>query len=191
MTKNIQEQKKYNICTECGASDSCKEVDWEEYKNIKTKFQLVGFEQENTSICGHATCNASHNGKPHTQAQCANSIECCHNKPKETESSESSVVEEDLRDVLTEELHTVLELAKQMQPNNDAEFIAVALPNLHVRMFHYIEKALHLAETRAKRERDIEWTANLRHMKQYDLQEGTFVTSEMVATVIRDLNELT
>lgn len=35
------------------------------------------------SICGHVTCNASHDGKPHTKAQCSNSIECCHKEPKE------------------------------------------------------------------------------------------------------------
>ena len=35
--------RQYKICTECGASDSQKEVGYKEYKEIKEKYGLVGY----------------------------------------------------------------------------------------------------------------------------------------------------
>ena len=35
-------------------------------------------QEQMKSICGHPTCKASFNGKPHTKNNCANSIGCCH-----------------------------------------------------------------------------------------------------------------
>ena len=35
-------KRKYIICEECGATDSCKEVNWEEYKEIKKQKGLYG-----------------------------------------------------------------------------------------------------------------------------------------------------
>ena len=34
-------KKKQTICTECGASDSCKKVDFKEFMKIKKKFGLI------------------------------------------------------------------------------------------------------------------------------------------------------
>lgn len=39
--KTVEEVKRYNICGECGASNSCKNVNFKEYMEIKTKFNLV------------------------------------------------------------------------------------------------------------------------------------------------------
>ncbi len=33
--------KKYTICKECGASDSCQKVSWQEYREIKRKLNLT------------------------------------------------------------------------------------------------------------------------------------------------------
>lgn len=46
ITNNIYMKKeiKYKICEECGASDSQIEVDYDEYKKIKKKFNLVGID---------------------------------------------------------------------------------------------------------------------------------------------------
>ena len=53
------------------------------------------------------------------------------NKPK-------SVEEVSLRDFIEEQLYTMLEVTSVMQPKSDKEFIAVALPNLHTKVFERI-----------------------------------------------------
>jgi hypothetical protein len=37
----MNKEKYYIICEECGASDSCQEVNWEGYRIIKRKFNLI------------------------------------------------------------------------------------------------------------------------------------------------------
>jgi hypothetical protein len=44
-----------------------------------------------------------------------------------------------LRQVLEEELKTMYRLIAVMYPTSEAEFIAVALPNLHLRMFELLK----------------------------------------------------
>jgi len=43
---------------------------------------LLEQSKEKLSICNHPTCSESFIGKPHTKKDCANSIECCHDKEK-------------------------------------------------------------------------------------------------------------
>ena len=47
-------------------------------------------------------------------------------------------MKEDLREILTEELKTMYRMVKIMQPTSEEEFIAVALPNLHLKVYELI-----------------------------------------------------
>ncbi len=44
----------------------------------------------------------------------------------------------ELRNILEEELKTMYRLIQMMQPKNEAEFIGVALPNLHLKVYELL-----------------------------------------------------
>lgn len=45
----------------------------------------------------------------------------------------------DIKPILEEELKTMYRMIQIMEPKSEAEFIAVTLPNLHVRLFHELQ----------------------------------------------------
>lgn len=59
---------------------------------------------------------------------------------------------ESLKDILETELHEMLRITSLMQPNSDAEFIAIALPNLHITLHNYIHQELQQARKQAVRQ---------------------------------------
>ena len=69
----------------------------------------------------------------------------------------------DLKETLRSELKTMYQMIGIMEPKNEAEFIAVALPNLHTALFEWlqskqeeIEKAIEKMPNATRTEVDIE-----------------------------------
>lgn len=101
--------------------------------------------------------------------------ECkCHNNTKEWG--------KDLRETLTEQLHVMDDLCAAMPPGSREEFIAVALPNLHITMHEFIRTTF---ISRSEIRRVIETMRN-----NYSLEEDREVYNDILEQLLPNDKEI-